>query len=395
MANSLQQVGGPAIAPPGANRQQAKVPFRRATTFRTQRLVNSTGTNVGTPTYSFDIVVEGSGFMHAIEIDYAVTTAANAAAVAYFEDAPWSTFGAVVLRDVNGELINLPGYSLRLANIYGGWTGRERVWDMFTLPPVTANALTPDTSVALLTNGAVATGGSYRFHLLVPVGLNYRNLWGILGNQDRAQKYSLRTDIVSAAVGAIYTVVPTTQGTFVLNRAYLNWAVPGPVDANGHQQEQLPPQHGIVNFLSQSINPSIPTASSTVNHYLARLGNTVRFLSLIFRETTRLAAEGTAPTQIQFNLGDTPIFVESPAFRRAEMERRFGVAAPQGVYTYDSETDFFGNIATGELGDDYYWTSGLVNAQFIVSYPAGVAAGSNLTVLTGDSVVPPNVDIYA
>ena len=401
--NNLNQVGGPAIAPPGGNRQQAKVPFRRATTGRTQTLQRSAGTNVATPTNSFDVTIEGSGYMYGIDVQHQVTCAANAAAVAYFEDAPWSTFTSVVLRDVNGELINLPGFSLRVANVRGGWTGLDRSWQNYTAPPVAAtNVLTTDVSIAQL-SAAVGPGigGSYNFHVQIPVGLNRRNLWGILGNQDRAQKYSLRIDTASAAAaaaGPIYTTAPTTQGTYVISRIYENYAVPGPVDANGHQQEQKPPQHGIVNFLTQSINPSAPIASSTVNHYLPRLGNTIRFLSLIYRSgavaTGRVNAEALLPSQIQFNLGDTPIFVETPAYRRQEMAKRYGVDAFQGEFTYDALTDFFGVQAGGELGDDWLWTSGLVNAQFAISYPAGVATAS-LTVITGDSLVPTDVDVYA
>ncbi len=48
------------------------------------------------------------------------------------------------------------------------------------------------------------------------------------------------------------------------------------------------------------------------------------------------------------------------------------------------------------MGDDYLWTPGLVNAQFQVTYGgAGWGAGSTVTVITLDSVVPPNVDLYA
>ena len=97
MANSLQQMGGPAIAPPGANRQQATIPFRRATTGRTTGLQGSAYTNVGTPTNSFSVVLEGSGLMYGVDLDVQVTCAANAAAVAYFEDAPWSTITSCVL----------------------------------------------------------------------------------------------------------------------------------------------------------------------------------------------------------------------------------------------------------------------------------------------------------
>jgi len=399
MANSLQQVGGPAIAPPGANKGQSMVPFRQATTGRTTQLQTSTGTNVATPTNSFDVVIEGSGFIYGIDLDYTCTCTANSASVTYSEDAPWSTYSSIVFRDVNGELINLPGISLRFANLYGSYTGRtsQGAWNNYTDPPVAATALSPDPSIAYLSQTASAgDGGSYRMHLSVPVGLNRRTLWGILANQDRAQKYSLRTDIAAASgSGAIYGTAPTTQGTYTLNRVYENYAVPGPSDANGNKQQQLPPDHGIVNFWTQSVNPSAPAASSTVNHYLARLGNTIRTIILVYRSgsSSRATAEGYPPSRIQFNLGDTPIFVETLGYRRLKMLERFGFNAPQGVIAYDFNTDF--DLGAGaELGDDYLWTSGLVNAQFAITYPASVATAS-LTVITGDSLIPPNVNIYA
>lgn len=399
--NSLSQVGGPAVAPPSANRSEKTIPFRRATTYRTTKVTGSTYTNVGTPTNSFDIIIEGSGFIYGIDLEDVVTTAANAAAVAYGEDAPWSTYSGIVFRDVNGELINVSGFNLRVANIYGGWKGGPAQWDNFTIPPVSASALTKDASIAQLVSGSGGTGGSYAMHLFVPVALNRRSLWGLLGNQDRAQKYSLRTDLNSAAATAsgstsIYTTAPTTQGTGVLTRMYENYAVPAPQDANGHAQQQIPDKFGIVNFVTQSVNPSAPNGGSTINHYLARLGNTIRFLALVLRSNgTRATAETNKPTQIQFNLGDTPIFVETPDFRRQLMFDRFGQDAPQGVYAYDAETDFAA-MAGYELGDDYFWTSGLVNAQFAIGYPAGFGSTANsLTVVTGDMLVPPSVDIYS
>jgi hypothetical protein len=397
VVSSLQQVGGPAIAPPSANRAQSQIPFRQATTGRTTQLQTSTYTNVGTPTNSFDVVIEGSGFIYGIDLENIVTTSANAAATAYHEDAPWGTYTNIVFRDVNGELFNLTGFSARCANLYGAYTGRSAAvaWNNYTDPPTAAT--TGDPNVAQLVSGAGGTGGSMHSHLEIPVGANRRSLWGILANQDRAQKYSLRTDLGSAAAaatGPIYTTAPTTQGTGIINRIYENYAVPGPQDANGSKQQQLPPQHGIVNFWTQSVNPSAPAASSTVNHYLARLGNTIRSIILIYRSGTssRLTAEGLLPSRIQFNLGDTPLFVETPGYRRQEMLKRFGFDAPQGVFAYDFLTDF--DLGAGaELGDDYLWTSGLVNAQFAISWPSGVATAS-LTVVTGDSLIPPNVNIY-
>jgi hypothetical protein len=397
---NLSQVGGPAIAPPGANRKAPTIPFRRATTARTTQVTSTGPTALTAAQQSVDVIIEGSGYVYGINLQVSAVAATNAATVAFFEDAPWSSLPSIVLRDVNGELVNVSGFSLRVANLYGGWRTFSE-WDNWTLPPVIASATTKDAQIALLTSGAGASGGSFNFHLTVPVALNRRSLWGLLGNQDRAQKYSLRTDLGSgsaAASGPIYTTAPTNPANVTITRMYENYAVPAPSDANGSNQQQVPDKFGMVNFVTQSVNPSVPIGGSTINHYLARLGNTIRFMSLILRSNgVRLNAETAAnlPSRIQLNLGDTPIFVETPAFRRQVMFDRYQFDAPQGVYTYDAITDFL-NKAGGELGDDYFWTSGLVNAQFQISYPSGFGSTNNsLTVVTGDVLVPPNVDIYA
>jgi hypothetical protein len=77
------------------------------------------------------------------------------------------------------------------------------------------------------------------------------------------------------------------------------------------------------------------------------------------------------------------------------MWRRYGFDAPNGVYVYDFMTDIISH-AGDELGDDYLFTNGLVNAQFQITYPAGFGSTNNsLMVLTDDLVIPPTVDIYA
>ncbi len=404
--SSLAQVGGPAVAPPSAARNEKLIPFRRATTFRTTQIQTTGPQLLTTGVQNIDTIIEGSGYIYAIDVEAIATASAlNIANVAFYEDAPWSLFDSVVFRDVNGELVNLSGYNLRIANLYGGWSGIVPSWDNYTIPPTNANVLTLDSNIAGMLAGNIGLGGTFRFHIYIPVGLNRRNLWGILGNQDRAQKYSLRTDLVAytgAAGGPLYTTHPAAAGPvdappfITINRMYENFTVPGPADANGNPQQQTPDKWGLVNFLTQSVNPTAPAGGATVNHYLARLGNTIRFMSLVLRSNGRRAnAEANLPTRIQFNLGDTPIFVETPAYRRTLMRYRYGFDAPQGVFTYDAMTDFVVR-AGDELGDDYMWTSGLVNAQYQISYPAGFGSTNNsLTIVTGDMLVPPNIDIYA
>lgn len=382
-------VGGPVTQvqepTPGAS-----IPFRRATTFRTAQLQTSSQL-LTVSAAQVDVVIEGSGYIYGIDLFVSATTAGNAAATAFAEDGPWSALDTVILRDVNGELHNLSGIHTRFANLYGGYA-------RFKDAPVRAEAA-PSTDTANIFNvvvGAGATGGSFLFHTFVACGLNRRDLRGILGNQDRAQKYSLRTDF--AASGSIYAVSPTTLPTMNVARTYENYAVPAAANANGAPQMQYPDDFGILHYITQSVNPNAPVGAATINHFLARLGNTVRLLIVVLRSgvgaTPRATAEGTLPTRVQFNLGDTPIFVESVAYRRELMFRRYGFDAPNGVLVYDFMTDIIGQ-AGDELGDDYLFTNGLVNAQFQVAYPAGYAAGSSFTVITDDLVIPPTVDIYA
>lgn len=373
-------VGGPGVPQTDANEPSIAVPFSRATTRRTQQLQSTTKVLTGS-VQLVDEVIEGSGYAYGIDLEVICTTAGNAAAVAYNEDAPYSVLDTVVFHDVNGDLVSATGYHLFLFNLYGGWVR----------PPLPT--VSTDTLIFQRIAGAVATGGSFRFHLLVPIALGRRSLIGLVGNQDRAQKYMLRSDISSTAT--VYSVAPTAAGTVTLNRVYENLAVPAPVNGNGVPQEIFPDKFGVLSFLTQSVSPSAPLGGSTINHWLPRLGNTIRLLILVFRANgSRATAEANLPSKVRFLLGDTPIFNENVSYRRAEMYDRFGFDAPAGVVVYDFITDILAR-AGDEAGDDYLWTNGLANAQFEITYPSGFGATANsLTILTSDLQVPNGIDIY-
>lgn len=385
-------VGGPITQVNEQNPGRA-IPFRRATTFRIAQLQTSAFTQTAA-TQQVDVVIEGSGYVYGLDLHIFSTTAANVANVAFFEDGPWSATDTLVFRDVNGELVNLTGFHARLMNLYAGYVKFKEA------PTRTETAPTLDFgNIFNQVQGNGATGGSFRYHLWVPIGLNKRDLRGILGNQDRAQKYSLRSDIASggaAATGPLFTTAPTTLATVTIERYYYNYSVPAKQNASGASQAMFPDDFGILHYTTQSVNAAAPQASTTVPHFLARLGNTIRVLVVELKSNgTRLAAEQNLPTRLQLNIGDTPIFVETPATRRTEMYKRYGWDAPNGVFVYDFMTDIV-SIAGDELGVDYLYTNGLVNAQFQITYPAGFGNTNNtMTVLTDDLVIPPQVDIYA
>lgn len=207
-------------------------------------------------------------------------------------------------------------------------------------------------------------------------------------------RYQLRTDIAPSA--SIYGTAPTTQGAVNIRRTYHSFAVPGASNANGARQQQVPDKFGVLHYTTKNRNVSAPAGGSTINHPLARLGNTIRTLILVLRSNgSRATAEANAPTQISFKLGDVPIFTETAQHRRWLMYQRYGFDAPYGVYVYDAISDFILR-AGAELGEDYWWTNGLVNAQFEIVYPAGFGAANNsLDIITDDLQVPTGLDLYA
>src|SRR5690242_1887834 len=129
-----------------------------------------------------------------------------------------------------------------------------------------------------------------------------------------------------------------------------------PVTPAGAQQEVFPPQFGTLHYLTSTVSESAPQGSSQINHYIRRIGHTVRWIALVFRSNgSRATAETNQPTNIQLKLGEDVIFNETYAYRRAIMWERFGFAFPDGVLVYDGMHDFAA-AAGFEFGEDYYHT---------------------------------------
>jgi hypothetical protein len=376
-------VGGPQVAEAGVQGPASVVPFRRATTGRTTQLA-TTGPQAMTAAQQLvEVPLDGSGFVYAIHLDVTCVVAANVLNVAFQEDAPYNVLALVSFYDVTGETHNLDGYSLHLANIYGSWE----------LEPL--NALSNDPGVYQLTAGAVAAGGSFRFHKLIPIAINERDLVGLLGNEDRAQRYFMRNDIAASAV--VYSTAPTTLGNVTIARSYRSYTVPSPTNTLGHKQETLPPKWGVIHNINRAVSASVPAGGATIQHQLPKIGNTIRNLIFVLRSNgSRQTAEANMPTRLALYIGDVPLFIDTPAALRTRMFEAFGFDAPAGVYVYTFTRDFNSPRAGTELMEDYLWTQKVTQAYWEVTYPAGFGTAANsLTIITDDMKVPANVDLYA
>jgi hypothetical protein len=351
------------------------VSFRRASLMKVEPAQQDT-LAFGSPKNS---VIEGTGYLCGIDLDIQAVAAGNAAVVAYDPDAPWNVLQSVVLKNVGPDTVNVSGYGLYLANLYGGHGYRD---------PATSL----DTNVyQLLAGVGGGLGGSFRCPLRVPVAINRRSLIGLLGNQDRAVKYELRTDLAPSA--SVYTVAPTVVPSVVVSKSLAYATVPAPMDDNRRPQEPMPPHYGVIHTLQELQSEANPVASSTINHFLRGIGNTIRCMILVWRDATGARNDTLLPNKITFRVGSDAVFSESAAHRRQVMRDRYGFDAPAGVLVYDFISDF-GMDAGFELGDDWLNTRDVANAQFECSYGAFGAAGS-LKIITDSLVIPANLDLSA
>jgi hypothetical protein len=311
--------------------------------------------------------------------------------VAYVEDAPWSAIQNLQLQDSNGQLVNITGFELFLANLCDA-KYRVRYLDQ-------ANSF-------VQTSGTGSTAGSFEFWIDVPIILNERDLRGLLGNQDRATEYQLSFTLAQST--GIYSTSPTNLPAMTIDIYYESYAVPFAKNAAGAAQEQLPPTYGLLHYTQSAVSDVVP-APGTLQHYLKQgLGNDIRWLALVFRQGTQggtttpratanadmTSVNSTANnTAIQVQFGDVTQFNEDFDFRRSKMYERFGFDLPTGCLVYDAIHDFQSG-AGAEAGADYWHTANLGTSAYVqVAYQSAFTSNSanSLTLVTDSLLYRPPV----
>jgi len=167
-----------------------------------------------------------SGYLRGVYLLVEMTTAGNAAAVAFQEDGPFNVLSSVRFLDTNSHPMvgTLTGYDLYIVNKYGGYAFQGD-----------AKATQEYTAVT----GAGATGGSFSFVLFIPVETVLRNALTAQLNKSGAAQFSL--ELFVAAGATVYSVVPTTLGSLRVRTTLASWLDPEPDDAMGNPVQQDPP----------------------------------------------------------------------------------------------------------------------------------------------------------
>ncbi len=377
VAGTPPLVGGPTNAPAPIQQNQQVTPFRQATLEKREQILTDSF-NLTTAYQPITGSIHGTGYVYAFSIEVIATTSGNSANTAYNEDAPFAHSALVMFKDTTGPLVQLAGFSLYWIAKYGGWTQY-------------LDSGSADTAIWQKVTGTGGTGGTYHYHLQVPISTSRRNLLALVGNQDRSQVYELRRDVAPST--AVYSTGPTSQPAVTQNIQYVSYSVPMPQNPDGSANEIQPQTFGVLHFLEQSVNAT-PPAPGTTNHYMQGLGNTIRVLMLEVRQnSSRTSAESNMPTNVQLKIANQTVLSESYGQRRKVMYDRYGFDAPAGVLLYDTISDF-SNRAGSELGHDYWWTQQVNEAQFIATWPSGIGTTANsLTITKSDLSVPQGIDV--
>jgi hypothetical protein len=316
-------------------------------------------------------VLNGTGYLEYVDLDASVVCAGNAAAVTYGPDDIWGIFSNVTLQADGPQLFNMSGYGLHLLNLYGG----------FGLPRF-EQSLDP---LVYYRSTAVGDGGSFRAKLRIPLAINARSLIGIQGNQDRATRFELHTDINPDST--VYGTLPTAPGALTITRTLGYCTLPYSANANNIPQQTQPDFFGVIHYGNMVRNQTAPATASPIDHYFTGLGNTDRVIILLFTDSLGAHTDAMIPTSLTWRIGPDVYFDETGDERRAIMYKRYGFDAPPGVLVYDFMEDFTAQSGF-EAGADWLNTKGLTEMQVTCNYPAFANSPGRLDVITDSLSIP-------
>lgn len=307
-------------------------------------------------------------------------------AVTLTEEGILATLKNIYLTEPNGAVIaqydNL--YDLYLANKFGGYN--HVVGADPKQSPVYANA------------GTTFTG--YSVLLRIPVELNVRDGLGSLPNQNAAATFKLRMTLAKVADIAGGTL-PTTLPTVRVRVGLEAWDQPE-ISAQGQTNQITPPAMNTTQFWSsQSFN--VNSGNNTIR--LTRVGNYIRNLIFVMRNTTRSAGETiwNNADPVYFYLDTRPLDIIEPNSWREQMFNRSGFggslgtntpaadtpgALENGVRVYDFMHEFDGTY--GHENRDL-WLPTLGSTRLELQFQASSAG--TLKVLTNDVAIAGNVFI--
>jgi hypothetical protein len=375
----------------GGSKKVRATPFIRASAQHSESVGYdvTTALNATGATTLPDILVPAYGFLRGIIL--VVTTTGGTGTAAFGPDAPFNVLQNIVLQEPNGaQICNFPsGYDLFLANKYGGY--------QYANDPRSS----PNQSFNL-------TGGNFSFTLRIPVEVDTRDALGSLPNQNSGALFRVKLNLANGATAAqgLFSTQPTTFPS-VRIRAYAEeWDQPE-ASTNGVPNATVPPALNTTQYWTRQ---DFPVNAGTSNIRLTRMGNYLRNLIFVYRDSTqsRSANDANFPDPATIYYDTRPLDNVSRAMWLDRIYNRYGYGAQvgntnslagtvlavdtgsgreSGVWPLDFAHEFDG--AVGWENRDL-WLPTYSSTRFEIGGTWG-GSGGTLSVLTNDVTIADNV----
>lgn len=235
------------------------------------------------PTYALDT----DGFTSQLYVIVQCTTAANAATVAYKEDAPFSAILSLQFSDTNNKPILGPvtGHDLYLINKYGGYGHND---DAKNSPNYFATA------------GSGATAGSFKFVLRVPIEIVHRDGFGSLLNKSASAVYKL--DMTLAGSGDVYSTAPTTLGSIRTRIQQFGWMDSDQQDVYKNPADPNPPALNSIQYWDKQ---TLVVGTGSMNQQLNTFSGLVRNLIFELRTSAGVRTDNDLPDPFELHYDKT------------------------------------------------------------------------------------------
>jgi hypothetical protein len=272
------------------------VPFVRGSSLATMQ--DSSGTWLAGSTGSTNQVqLQTNAFLAYLVLEIVLTTASNAATVAFAADGPWNVISQITLNDPANQAIIAPisGYGAYLMSKYLSDTGC--FYDPKQDPFYVA------------TTGGGGTGGSFSFRLVIPVEHRARDALGAVNNSAANQRYLLGVNIVAPSTSNVYSTAPTTAAanvSYAITQLYWT-SPPAAITTSGGSTavQQTPTGLGTVGFIRYETHSEV-LGGGTPQIQLNNVGDYLSDIIYVLRDTSSTGPRDINATTQSSTQGNWP-----------------------------------------------------------------------------------------